>query len=78
MMNVDESVLALFSRDPTSGALTFLRAYKDNQAGIDGLDSAASVAFSPDGQNLYVSAYVDDAVAIFERQLNIYLPVLMK
>jgi DNA-binding beta-propeller fold protein YncE len=66
--------IAVFDRDPTTGALT----QKTGQACVsetgsgacaDGtkLDNAAGVATSPDGANVYVTAVASIAVAIFDR-----------
>jgi DNA-binding beta-propeller fold protein YncE len=68
--------VAVFDRDPTTGALT----QKPGTAGCiseDGsggacqngaaLDTAASVAASPDGTSVYVAAAGSDAIAVFDR-----------
>ena len=61
----DDDALAVFSRNSTTGALTFLEVQVDGVAGVDGLDYAYSVTVSPDGKHLYVAAWIDDAVAVF-------------
>ena len=40
---------------------------KDGIGGVDGLGSARSLTVSPDGLNMYVASYEDDAVAVFSR-----------
>ena len=60
-----DSAVAVFSRNSTTGALTFVEVQVDGVAGVDGLDYAYSVTVSPDGKHLYVAAWIDDAVAVF-------------
>ena len=73
------SAVAVFDRDPESGALT----QKEDDAGcIDtgqdiestcasgpGLLGVIGVAVSPDGRNVYTASLTGDAVAIFDRSL---------
>jgi fibronectin-binding autotransporter adhesin len=63
---LDDSV-AVFSRDATTGVLTFVEVHKDNQGGVDGLNGVRGITVSPDGENVYVAAQDDDAVAVFTR-----------
>jgi 6-phosphogluconolactonase (cycloisomerase 2 family) len=63
----DEDAVAIFERDPTSGALTFQGVVRDGEDGVDGLDEVWAVAVSPDGAHLYAAGRSDDAVARFER-----------
>ena len=63
---VDDGVAA-FSRNPSSGALTFVEAEKDGVGGVDGLAQASDVAVSPNGDHVYVTGSADDAVATFSR-----------
>ncbi|HSP98047.1 MAG TPA: beta-propeller fold lactonase family protein [Candidatus Dormibacteraeota bacterium] len=62
-----DDAIALFSRDPESGTPTFVAAYRDGVAGVDGLDGADAVAVSPDGAFVYATGYDDDALAVFAR-----------
>lgn len=66
----DDSI-AGFSRSSVSGELTYLFHLRDGDAqgpvNIDGLDGAESVAISPDGAHVYVAAFNDASVALFER-----------
>jgi len=68
--------VAVFSRDPSTGALTQLigRSGCSSETGSRGsctdanaLDRARSVAISPDGSSVYVAAETSDAVAVFSR-----------
>ncbi|MEH2024341.1 beta-propeller fold lactonase family protein [Nostoc sp.] len=63
----DDSAVAVFERDTTTGQLSFVEVQKDGTNGVDGLASAASVTVSPDGKYLYAAGYNDSAVAVFER-----------
>jgi 6-phosphogluconolactonase (cycloisomerase 2 family) len=68
--------VAIFSRNTTTGALTQLAGTagcisETGTAGacVDGkaLDGARSVTVSPDGANVYVTAELSDAIAVFSR-----------
>ena len=65
-----DDALAVFSRKPGTGALTFLEVHRDGVGPVDGLDGANSVAVSPDGAHVYVAGRLDAAVAIFSRNLT--------
>lgn len=62
-----DDAVAVFDRDPSTGALTWLEAHFDNVAGVDGLDRVFDVMVSPDGKNVYAGSIDDDAVAVFSR-----------
>jgi 6-phosphogluconolactonase (cycloisomerase 2 family) len=64
---VDDSVATL-SRDPGTGALTFVEQDKDGVAGVDGIDQTVGVAVSENGANVYATGENDDAVATFTRE----------
>lgn len=59
--------LAVFSRDATTGRLTFMEAFFDDTDGVEGLCGAVGVSVSPDGGHVYVVGEFDDAIAVFER-----------
>ncbi len=59
--------LAVFTRNPTTGALTFQSVFKDGVGGVDGLAQAFNVAVSSDGKSVYATGYNDNALAIFSR-----------
>jgi uncharacterized repeat protein (TIGR01451 family) len=62
-----DSAAAVFSRNPTTGKLTFVEAAKDGEGGVDGLFGAHSVTVSPDGNHVYAASNEDQAVAVFSR-----------
>src|SRR5436305_6901339 len=59
--------LAVFSRDPATGALTFVEVEHDTVGGVAGLKGAHAVVLSPDGAHVYVASSVADAVVVFSR-----------
>lgn len=70
--------LAVFSRDPDSGALSQLPGTQGcvSQDGAEGcapgraLAGVASVSVSPDGRNVYAASVASNAVAVFERDVR--------
>jgi 6-phosphogluconolactonase (cycloisomerase 2 family) len=65
---LDDDVVT-FSRDATTGALTFVKTDQDGVGGADGLDGASDVDVSPDNKNVYITAFGpgENSVATFER-----------
>lgn len=61
----DRSV-SVWDRNRNTGLLAFRQVVK-NGAGIDALDTAASVVVSPDGRHVYVGGFEELDVAIFSR-----------
>ncbi len=61
------SSLAVFARDPFSGALSLVEVEQDGVGGVDGLAGASAVAVSPLGDYVFVGGQLDDAVAVFAR-----------
>jgi len=58
-----DSTLSVFSRDPSSGALTFVEA----EGAASGLDGTYLAAISPDGKHVYAANRDNDTVTTFER-----------
>jgi len=67
VVSMFDDALVTFSRNIATGSLTFLGRVKDGETGVDGLDGARSICISPDGLNLYVAGWDDNAVALFSR-----------
>lgn len=67
--SVNENALGVFTRNPGTGAITFLEIEEDGVAGVDGLRRTTGVAVTPDGNCVYGTGEQDDAVAIFSRSL---------
>ena len=64
--DIDDAV-ATFTRNPTTGALSWVEQDKDEVSGVDGLNTATGVAISPGGENVYVTGCADNAIATFAR-----------
>jgi 6-phosphogluconolactonase (cycloisomerase 2 family) len=62
-----DSAVAVFSRNASSGELTYLEVHKNGVAGVWGLGGAMSLALSPDGKNVYATGAYDDSVVVFGR-----------
>ena len=56
-----------FSRNLTTGALTFGAAVTDGSGGVDGIRGVEDLALSPGGEHLYAAGRADDAIAVFSR-----------
>jgi 6-phosphogluconolactonase (cycloisomerase 2 family) len=63
----NDDSLAAFSREASTGALTYRGRMVDGVGGIDGLDGARAVAVSPNGNQVYLASQVDHALAVFSR-----------
>lgn len=62
-----ESKVAVLTRNPSTGALTFSSVIRDSDPGVDGLDLPGGISISPDGRFVYVTANNDDSIAAFSR-----------
>lgn len=62
-----EDAIAVFNRDASTGALTFVEVQRDGQGGVDGLDGVSGVTVSPDDLDVYGAAVSDSAVPVFAR-----------
>jgi len=60
----DDSAVAVFRRDPTTGRLAFVGRQHDGAGTVNGLDGLSGLAVSPDGRNVYVAGTDDDALAV--------------
>ena len=61
-----DNAFAGFSRDQSTGLLSFSEVTRDGVGGVDGLANARGIVVSPDSRHLYVAGMDDDAIAIFE------------
>lgn len=62
-----DKAIAVFARNASTGALTWVEAVKDGVDGANGLDGASSVDVSIDGTSVYATGPNEDAVAVFSR-----------
>ena len=62
-----DNAVTVFSRNNTTGQLTFVQAVKNGLGGVNGITGPNSIAVSPNGANVYVVGEFDDAVALFDR-----------
>jgi len=63
----DEDAVAVFSRDPNTGSLTFIEMEQTGVNGVEGLDACNFVVVSPDGGYVYATGYNDSTVTVFSR-----------
>jgi 6-phosphogluconolactonase (cycloisomerase 2 family) len=66
----DDHSIAVFSRDPATGGLSFVEAQRDGVGGVEGLGGPVALALSADGKHLYVASYMDSSVAVFSRDAS--------
>lgn len=66
VVEADNSV-AVFSRHPSTGLLTFVQVLRQGQGGVTGIFGAAAIAADPSGEHLYVASRFPGAVAVFKR-----------
>ncbi|MEM9530886.1 MAG: beta-propeller fold lactonase family protein [Pseudomonadota bacterium] len=62
-----DDAVAIFSRNTTTGELSFVGRILDGVAGVNGLGGAIDVLVSADGTKVYVAGQADNAVAVFTR-----------
>jgi 6-phosphogluconolactonase (cycloisomerase 2 family) len=65
-----ENAIAIFSRAPSTGALTWIGCLRNSDSrctSVTGLDSPNGVAVSPDGTSVYVTSGQDSSIAEFTR-----------
>jgi len=63
----DDDAVAVFSRNVTTGLLSFVEVQRDGVGAVTGLDGATSVSLSPDGARLFATGSLDDALVVFDR-----------
>lgn len=62
-----DSAVAVFARDPASGALDFVEAEVNGVGGITAMAAASAVAVGPDGGSVYVTGISDSGLVVFLR-----------
>lgn len=65
-----DDAVAVFSRNSSTGALSFVSVSKDNTGGVDGLDGVSSLSLSPDGSHLYVCSALEHSLVVFSRNVS--------
>jgi len=65
--SLNDSSVAVFARNSSTGALTFLEIHKDDSAGVDGLAGALGMSMNSEGTHLYIASHQDSAIAVFSR-----------
>ncbi|MEM9553671.1 MAG: beta-propeller fold lactonase family protein [Acidobacteriota bacterium] len=69
----DDDAIAVFSREPFSGALTFEQVLADGVGGVDGLDSVRTVSVTPDGKLVAVGSGIDPSVDTGDQAIVLFL-----
>lgn len=62
-----EHALNVFSRNSTTGVLTFVEVHRDDQGPVQWLQGAYGVVVSEDGKHVYVASQDDNSVTVFDR-----------
>src|SRR5262249_52350256 len=62
-----DNAIAVFSRDPVSGQVTFVQVVRDGSAGVTGLMGVKDVIITPEGTHAYAAGHDDNAVVSFTR-----------
>lgn len=62
-----DDAVSVFSRNTTTGALTYVEMQKNGVGGVNGLDGARSVVVSPDNKFVYTAGTASSAVSVFSR-----------
>ena len=65
----DDNAVAIFSRNVITGELTFVNYVADGLGDVTEMNYPLALMVSPDGKNIYVSSYGDEALNVFERDL---------
>ena len=66
----DDDAVAVFGRNASTGALTFVEMQQDGAGEVDGLEGAEGIAISADGNHVYVAGDLDHALAVFRRNAS--------
>ena len=63
-----DGAVVVFSRDNSSGKLSFVQIVKNSDLDNNGLNGASAVLVSPDNKHVYVASALDNAVVVFTRE----------
>jgi 6-phosphogluconolactonase (cycloisomerase 2 family) len=63
----DEDALAVFARNPATGALTFIEKQQNGAKTVNGMDVPLGVAVGPDGSYVFVAASSGRSICVFLR-----------
>ena len=63
----NDNALAIFDRDPNTGAIAFREAIADNDEAVNGFSGASRLTVSPNGRQVFVVGKDEPAVAVFDR-----------
>lgn len=69
MSDRDDAIVA-FSRDTSTGMLTFLELQENGVNGVDNIERPLASVISPDSKQLYVLGLIDDALVRFDRDVG--------
>ncbi|SOE20259.1 6-phosphogluconolactonase, cycloisomerase 2 family [Spirosomataceae bacterium TFI 002] len=69
VVSSSDHALTVFDRDAGTGLLSFKQDFKDGTGEVNNLNAAVGVSVSPDGKNVYVVSFFDDALTVFDRDL---------
>jgi uncharacterized repeat protein (TIGR01451 family) len=68
--SITDNAIVVFTRDPATGELTLVEIQQDEVNNVDGLGGASAIAISPDNRRVYVVGTLDNAVSVFERNVD--------
>ena len=66
-VSMEDNNLVVFDRNSENGMLTFKANLSNGDHNVSGIKGAKSVKVSPDGNNVYVTGFIDNALAVFTR-----------
>ncbi|MEP7356845.1 MAG: YncE family protein, partial [Anaerolineales bacterium] len=66
----DDGTLTIFKRNQTTNTLSPAQIFTRTIQGVNTLGGANRIAISPDGTHVYVTAFTDNTVAVFQRQAD--------
>ena len=67
VLGQDENALAVFARNVNDGSLSLIQVIRNNQNGNNSMNFPVNVTVSPDGRQVLVTSYADNAITWFDR-----------